>query len=397
MLREKLADEMKGVTSEVPEPRPSTLPPQQSGQTVPGPINMRQTVPGPVIAQPVAHSTCGNCKGYDHKTSQCWCIQLDGYIHGCVICDSPDHDTSECQEFAEWDRGARVAVLVNSRANLPPLRGKNWFHLLESYLKEELKRGKSYNETLQQLNGLPWTLEFSQACRQDPARMEQLHRIMVLDPFARQCPDPNTETWDKAKRYLARVRAEKPVRNAKRELQQIRTRARALAEENGELKTRLAQATSQNALSDQILSGMENAIQSNGGSRPLKRRRNTTPPPTDDEECCLARTLNVIAARAALFQMVEDDQFDMDVVLILTKALSDVGRGRKLLKFLEAGTTGVWFCFHEAYEKGRRTEISIDPLHQNCTNHGNVCSFLVMVEAAGSKRRLKFLHLSRGI
>ncbi|KAJ4025599.1 hypothetical protein NW752_003072 [Fusarium irregulare] len=217
MLRQKLAEnKMIGVTSEVSEPRPSTPPPQQSGQTVPGPINMRQTVPGPVIAQPVAHSTCGNCKGYDHKTSQCWCIQLDGYIHGCVICDSPDHDTSECQEFAGWDKGARVAILVNSRANLPPLRGKNWFHLFESYLKEELKRGKSYKETLQQLNGLPWTIEFSQACRQDPARMEQLHRIMVLDPFARQCPDPNTETWDKAKRYLARVDAEKPARNAKR-------------------------------------------------------------------------------------------------------------------------------------------------------------------------------------
>ncbi|KAJ4024501.1 hypothetical protein NW752_003070 [Fusarium irregulare] len=290
------------------------------------------------------------------------------------------------------------------------------------------------------------------------------------------------------------------------QLQEIRTRAHALAEENADLRTQVAQATSQKALSDQILGGMENAIKSNtdfegletrardlsdmyqkrsdefneakefvrllkskaadydklklqfedyqiksagsnvehedetdrlgvmlsnterenselkskvdslkgvlsdlqgrleeraqdsadaqdSESRPLKRRCNKTTPPTNEEQCCLIKTLNIIADRAAFLDIVKDDSYNMDLVLILAKTLSQIELARRLLKFLQKGTAEVWFCFHEVFNKGHHAEKVIDPIHQRCTGHGNVCKLLVMVETAGSKRRLKFLHV----
>lgn len=70
---------------------------------------------------------CGNCYHRGHEVRSCRHPQQDGYIHGCVICNSPTHLTTSCEADSRFRpdhptfRQTLLLLALKWRACLPPL------------------------------------------------------------------------------------------------------------------------------------------------------------------------------------------------------------------------------------------------------------------------------------
>ncbi|KAM0561573.1 hypothetical protein ACHAPJ_002741 [Fusarium lateritium] len=102
---------------------------------------------------------CINCGREGHTVAQCMIPRSDGFVHGCVFCNSRVHGTFDCLSFP-GELAEQVSVFVSNRANMPPLYSPFWVPFLFRYL---YKNPGAHIE-----KGFPWTVEFAQESLQDP-------------------------------------------------------------------------------------------------------------------------------------------------------------------------------------------------------------------------------------
>ncbi|KAJ3542998.1 hypothetical protein NM208_g3798 [Fusarium decemcellulare] len=148
----------------------------------------------PVPVQPVIQGpVCGNCKEAGHQVTGCANVREDGFVHGCSICNSGDHYTHQCTLF-DTALEKQVQVLVQNRANLPPLAGRSWYPVMYAYILESPLAAAAIA-----VEGLPWTVSFSKRVRSGE------RRDVVMDIMGSPPRDPRTGSWVAAKRTYGKL------------------------------------------------------------------------------------------------------------------------------------------------------------------------------------------------
>ncbi|KAF5632105.1 hypothetical protein F25303_9508 [Fusarium sp. NRRL 25303] len=136
---------------------------------------------------------CGNCQDRGHTVAMCHQVHETGFIRGCAICNSPQHNTWNCPEFPKNDTHEKINIMAFSRANMPPLAGKFWYPMLFDYMREN-------PDTF--VPGLPWSLQHSKRFYisrgiQDPFLLGQHRR----DTEKLGGVDTRTFSWENTKAY----------------------------------------------------------------------------------------------------------------------------------------------------------------------------------------------------
>ncbi|KAF4964137.1 hypothetical protein FSARC_7919 [Fusarium sarcochroum] len=130
---------------------------------------------------------CANCGRENHTVARCMIPMPDGFVHGCVFCNTRMHDTMECIQFPGV-LDEQVAVLVSDRANMPPLYSPFWVPFLFRY--------RYKNPGAQIEEGFPWTVEFAKESLRNPD--VGIWAVDAMEPglaYARPV-DPETKTWE---------------------------------------------------------------------------------------------------------------------------------------------------------------------------------------------------------
>ncbi|KAM0181117.1 hypothetical protein ACHAPF_001860 [Botrytis cinerea] len=103
---------------------------------------------------------CANCHDPTHQLKDCMICNDEGYMDGCPICNSLDHQFYQCQKIGQHKNTFWNFAKVNRR-NKPPLR------LLEDHRniwKTTKKSGKE-KKGKKQMVCTPWTAEFARKNR----------------------------------------------------------------------------------------------------------------------------------------------------------------------------------------------------------------------------------------
>ncbi|KAF5879562.1 uncharacterized protein Bfra_006771 [Botrytis fragariae] len=93
---------------------------------------------------------CANCKDPTHQLGVCMICNVEGYMDGCPVCNSLDHQFYECEKQGRA-RNTVWNYAVKMRNNKPPLRLLQDHRLIEKFGKITIKH-KSFS---------PWTAEFA--------------------------------------------------------------------------------------------------------------------------------------------------------------------------------------------------------------------------------------------
>ncbi|RTE72629.1 hypothetical protein BHE90_012954 [Fusarium euwallaceae] len=93
---------------------------------------------------------CPSCSKEGHTIRECMLPRRDGYVHGCIHCNTADHQTGECTKHPR-DTEKLVDLLVKSRPNMPPLKATPWYPALYEYMEEK---------SLENVEHFPWRPQF---------------------------------------------------------------------------------------------------------------------------------------------------------------------------------------------------------------------------------------------
>lgn len=87
----------------------------------------RPTNPG----ENITWRLCGNCSQPGHGVRDCVEPGDDGFVHGCPVCNSGDHDSPEgCKQFWPTRLGGKLRWAINNRVNRPTLAAfSDWLSL----------------------------------------------------------------------------------------------------------------------------------------------------------------------------------------------------------------------------------------------------------------------------
>ncbi|RMJ13711.1 hypothetical protein CDV36_006634 [Fusarium kuroshium] len=107
----------------------------------------------------------------------------DGYVHGCVFCNTIDHDTIRCAKYTR-DFDSQVRVLVTERGNMPPLKDGEWHEITQECIHRSLI---SFED------GFPWTPEFGKMVLKTPELLEKARE--GIEYLAKRPVDPKTRSW----------------------------------------------------------------------------------------------------------------------------------------------------------------------------------------------------------
>ncbi|RSL73453.1 hypothetical protein CEP53_000737 [Fusarium sp. AF-6] len=126
---------------------------------------------------------CANCGESGHGVDMFMIPREDGYVHGCVFCNTIDHGTTQCAKFS-WDFESRIKVLVQQRGSMPPLKDAPWRKLTQEYIQSSLIWFE---------DGFPWTPEFGKRVLKAPDLLEEARKGIKIPGYRPM--DPNTATW----------------------------------------------------------------------------------------------------------------------------------------------------------------------------------------------------------
>ncbi|RSL60646.1 hypothetical protein CEP54_006632 [Fusarium duplospermum] len=126
---------------------------------------------------------CANCERPGHKISECMIPRRDGYVHGCVFCNTTSHGTTQCANYS-WDFDSQVDVLVLQRGNMPPLKDAPWRRLTREYMESSLI---PFEEVF------PWTRKFGKRVLKNPDLLEEAIKGIEIPGY--RPVDPKTATW----------------------------------------------------------------------------------------------------------------------------------------------------------------------------------------------------------
>jgi hypothetical protein len=98
------------------------------------------------------HRKCSNCKRLSHSLKDCL-LAIDGFIPGCVFCNSQDHAVDTCQPFRAMSLEEKVRLLVHERSKRPALKTSlAWW----KYLRDYAEAGGTEMPT-----EFPWSSDFA--------------------------------------------------------------------------------------------------------------------------------------------------------------------------------------------------------------------------------------------
>ncbi|KAF5644489.1 hypothetical protein F52700_2488 [Fusarium sp. NRRL 52700] len=108
----------------------------------------------PSERKPVFEGECELCGSKKHLLANCVMRAYKGYVSGCPICNSCKHSVEGCGRFKAMSLIEKVKVLVQERANRPPVRTSTpwWRYLYDFCTPEEFVPGV--------VVGFPWSPAF---------------------------------------------------------------------------------------------------------------------------------------------------------------------------------------------------------------------------------------------
>ncbi|RSL60640.1 hypothetical protein CEP54_006627, partial [Fusarium duplospermum] len=127
---------------------------------------------------------CPNCSKEGHTVTECVLPRRDGYVHGCIHCNTADHQTGKCAKHPR-DTEELVELLVKNRPRMPPLKATPWYSALYEYMEEQ---------SLENVEHFPWSPEFGIQVIQDSLLSAQALASMEKGVDFRP-EDPDMTDW----------------------------------------------------------------------------------------------------------------------------------------------------------------------------------------------------------
>ncbi|KAF4333742.1 hypothetical protein FBEOM_12429 [Fusarium beomiforme] len=126
--------------------------------------------------------TCAGCGSRTHLLSRCLHAGPDGLMHGCSICNTLEHNLTECSEYRSKNVNQKVDIVVQDRGNMPAFVDvKVWIDLVREAHRNPQK--------------LPWSPEYT-IC-QTSVCISQLQRVLDLSILSELPVDPATRSWSR--------------------------------------------------------------------------------------------------------------------------------------------------------------------------------------------------------
>lgn len=111
---------------------------------------------------------CANCKDPTHQLAACMICNDEGYMDGCPICNSLDHQIYECRKF-DSSNNSLYSYAKKKRENKPPIR------LLDDHRNIANKKIIGRKKGRKAMQYGPWTAEFARNNRdswKDPKNVD---------------------------------------------------------------------------------------------------------------------------------------------------------------------------------------------------------------------------------
>ncbi|KAF4440370.1 Cadherin prodomain like-protein [Fusarium austroafricanum] len=96
---------------------------------------------------------CGNCGNPQHLLQDCMQAGPDGFVYGCPIHNTQEHNFDDCSEVKAMLLKERAKYIIHGRINMPPISAKGTWDDLASWLRE--------CEPNYSFKGFPWTPSYA--------------------------------------------------------------------------------------------------------------------------------------------------------------------------------------------------------------------------------------------
>ncbi|KAG5821593.1 hypothetical protein H9Q71_000124 [Fusarium xylarioides] len=148
-------------------------------------------IQAPNETKPVVVGECDLCGGKKHLLTDCVMRAYKGHVSGCPLCNNCKHGVESCDKFKVMSLQEKVQVLIQKRANRPPLRtSKPW----QTYLHEFCTRREFIPGVIA---GFPWSEQF---CKEmGPKGMKKIQAELDANPegYAFDLVDEKTASFEK--------------------------------------------------------------------------------------------------------------------------------------------------------------------------------------------------------
>ncbi|QGI66669.1 hypothetical protein CEK26_010628 [Fusarium fujikuroi] len=113
-----------------------------------------RNIQAPSEKKHVVKGWCKLCGSKSHTLTDCVMRGYKGHVTGCPICNDQKHAVDSCEQFRAMSLQEKVKILVQQRANMPPLKtSKPWHtYLYEFCTREKFVPGVVF--------GFPWSQKF---------------------------------------------------------------------------------------------------------------------------------------------------------------------------------------------------------------------------------------------
>ncbi|KAF5534712.1 hypothetical protein FPHYL_13373 [Fusarium phyllophilum] len=148
-------------------------------------------IQAPNETKPVVVGECDLCGGKKHLLTDCVMRAYKGYVSGCPLCNNCKHGVESCDKFKVMSLQEKVQVLIQKRANRPPLRTSKPWH---TYLHEFCTRREFIPGVIA---GFPWSEQF---CKDmGPKGMKKIQAEFDANPegYAFDLVDEKTASFEK--------------------------------------------------------------------------------------------------------------------------------------------------------------------------------------------------------
>ncbi|RSL86886.1 hypothetical protein CDV31_016335 [Fusarium ambrosium] len=172
-----------------PQPKRSKLAKRSNLDFVPNLFlgNGNEGTTGSEVADAEGITRCPNCRKEGHAIRECMLPRSDGYVYGCIYCNTMSHNTAKCSKHPR-EIEKQVESLVSERINMPALKGSDWYPVLWAYLDDNPREPTP--------DVFPWTPKFGIECRRDDLLWMRAEESMEKEDPGLRPIDPRGESWE---------------------------------------------------------------------------------------------------------------------------------------------------------------------------------------------------------
>ncbi|KAI6762654.1 hypothetical protein HG530_008634 [Fusarium avenaceum] len=115
----------------------------------------------------------------------------------------------------------------------------------------------------------------------------------------------------------------------------------------------------------------------------------TNVPNVEAQPSAATRNLAVCNEEVLRSKFIEDDHFTNSVIARISDIAANVGERENLYGLLYSEKHGVYYCIHEACEKGNLSCQALHPYQFGCPVRGANCGFMMKVVTVGLERKFR--------